>query len=469
MSEPTVFNGKLVMVGFGSIGQAVLPLLFKHLTLTPDRVKILTADPSGYEVAFTLNVTPIIQPLTTENYEEILTNTLNPGDFLLNLSVNVSSICLIELCQHLGVLYLDTCIEPWEGAYHDPKLSVVQRSNYMLREEMLKTKLKFPLGTTAVVAHGANPGMVSHFVKKALLILARDTGMNVSTPSSQEQWADLSYKLGVKSIHIAERDTQDTLVIKKPREFVNTWSIDGFISEGFQPSEIGWGTHEKRIPSDASTHTTGCKAAIYLNRPGFCTKVCTWTPLAGNFHGYVVTHNESISIADFLTIKDVGRVLYRPTVHYAYHPCNDALLSITELVGGNMNDPISKRLLKDEITHGVDELGVLLMGHSRGAFWFGSQLSIEEARATVPYNNATSLQVAAGVIAGIVMAVRHPQLGVVEAEELDFEEVMEIANPYLGAVVGEYSDWNPLRGRNILFTEDVDHSDPWQFQNFRVS
>jgi homospermidine synthase len=40
--------------------------------------------------------------------------------------------------------------------------------------------------------------------------------------------------------------------------------------------------------------------------------------------------------------------------------------------------------------------------------------------------------------------------------------------PYLGPVVGEYTDWNPLVGRGSLFPEDLDKSDAWQFKNVLV-
>src|SRR5690606_34181105 len=105
---------------------------------------------------------------------------------------------------------------------------------------------------------------------------------------------------------------------------------------------------------------------------------------------------------------------YRPTVHYAYHPCDDAVLSLHELAGKNWMMQSNKRLMMNEIAQGIDELGVLLMGHARGAYWFGSRLSIDEARALVPYNNATSLQVTTAVLAGMIWAMENPRAGVVE-------------------------------------------------------
>ena len=78
------------------------------------------------------------------------------------------------------------------------------------------------------------------------------------------------------------------------------------------------------------------------------------------------------------------------------------------------------------------------------------------------------LQVAAGVLGAVVWAMRNPDAGIVEPEELDFQRVLEVADPYLGPIAGVYSDWTPLQGRHYPFPEDLDDDDPWQFKNIRV-
>jgi homospermidine synthase len=244
--------------------------------------------------------------------------------------------------------------------------------------------------------------------------------------------------------------------------------VDGFVSEGQQPSELGWGTHEKALPPQGRRHEFGCQSAIYLMQPGAGTRVRTWTPKAQSFHGFLITHGEAISIADFLTHREGDRAVYRPTVHYAYHPCDDAVLSVHEFAGRNWRLQDSKRLLGAEITEGIDELGVLLAGHRKNAYWYGSQLSIQEARQLVPYNSATSLQVCVAVLSGVIWAMENPQKGIVEPDEMDFRRNLEICMPYLGPVVGAYSDWTPLFDRGRLFPEDLDTSDPWQFKNVIV-
>ena len=462
------FPSRLVIVGFGSIGQGVLPLLLRHLEIGAERITIITAEPRGHDVAAEYGIRFIETALTRSNYRALLEPQLGKDDFLLNVSVDVSSVALIELCQERGALYLDTCIEPWPGGYTDPSLPPSARSNYALRESALALRSRYPRGPTAVLTHGANPGLVSHFVKQALIDLARNAGLNGGAPRTRADWARLAETLGVKVIHIAERDTQVSTTPKEPGEFVNTWSIDGFVSEGSQPAELGWGTHERHFPTDGRRHDFGSGAAIYLLRPGAVTRVRSWTPLEGPYHGFLITHGESISIADYLTAWDSGTVRHRPTCHYAYHPCDDAVLSLHEFAGKNFQLQQRKRLMMEEITEGIDELGVLLMGQANGVYWFGSRLSIAQARRVAPHNNATSLQVTAAVLGGMIWAIERPRQGIVEPEEMDFARVLQIARPYLGDVVGVHGDWNPLDGRERLFPEDLDRDDPWQFKNIRV-
>jgi homospermidine synthase len=462
------FAGKIVFVGFGSIGQGVLPLILRHIGTSSDRITIVTAENSGRTEAEQFGVKFVKTALTQENYRQVLEPLLNAGDFLLNLSVDVSSVALIQLARERGALYLDTCIEPWAGGYTDPTATVDTRSNYTMRLQALALRGGAAKTPTAVLTHGANPGLVSHLVKQALLNIAKDTGVDAGAPSSRDSWAKLAQTLGIKVIHIAERDTQVTNVPKAANEFVNTWSVDGFVSEGAQPAELGWGTHEKHFPPDGARHKVGSGCAIYLNRPGAATRVRTWTPQAGHFHGFLITHSEAISLADYYTVMDGERVAYRPTTHYAYHPSDNAVLSVHEFAGNNWHLQDHKRIMLNEITAGIDELGVLLAGHKKNAYWYGSQLSIEEARKLAPYNSATSLQVTAAALSGMIWAMENPNRGIVEPDDMEFKRPLEICMPYLGTVVGKYTDWTPLHQRGELFAEDLDTADPWQFKNIRV-
>ncbi len=464
------FSNQIIMLGCGFIGTGVLPLIFRHIDIKPEQLVVITADDRGKEIADYYGVTFLIRPLNPENCIEILNSVIHPGDFLLNLASDIESYDIIDFCCQNAVLYLDTCIDSWLGESTNIELSVSQRTLYTLREKVLALREKWtPSGPTAVLAHGANPGIVSHLIKKALLNIASDDGKLCNIPKTQEEWALLSQSLDIKVIHIAERDTQIAHLRKMPNEFVNTWSIDGLIGEGLQPAELGWGSHEMYFPHDAGQHHFGSQTAIFIEKPGLAVKIRTWLPIAGPQIGFLITHNESISIANYLSIGTGHHPQYRPTVYYVYHPCDDAILSIHELQENNWLPQERSRAITEDIVSGTDELGVLLMRGHNEVYWYGSRLDIHQARQIAPFNSATSLQVAGGVISGMIWAIHHPNRGIVEAEDMDFAEVLEIAEPYWGGLVGEYNHWNPLMNHCHLFPADIDFTSPWQFKNFRVS
>jgi len=466
------FDGPIVMIGFGSIGKGTLPLLERHIAFDRKKFAVIAPDDEDRRLLDERKLRFIHVALTKVNYRDILTPLLTAGPgrgMIVNLSVETSSVELIEFAKDIDAFYIDTVVEPWPGLYTDPHLSVSARSNYALREDMLALRRRRPGGITAVSCCGANPGMVSWFVKQALLDVAADVGVAFEEPQSRDDWARLMQRAGVKGIHIAERDTQRARNPKPRTMFVNTWSVEGFCSEGLQPSELGWGTHEKGMPNNAYRHDFGCDAAIYLTQPGAGTRVRSWTPTAQGQHAFMITHNESISIADYFTLRENGKVLYRPTCHYAYHPCDDAVLSVHEMAGAGWQQQKEWKILDErDIVDGIDELGVLLYGHAKNAYWYGSQLSIEETRQLAPYQNATGLQVTSAVLAGVVWMLENPDRGIVEADEMDFRRCLEIQRPYLGPIIGRYTDWTPLDHRGELFPETLDRDDPWQFSNVMV-
>src|SRR5260370_30174536 len=188
-----------------------------------------------------------------------------------------------------------------------------------------------------------------------------------------------------------------------------------------QQAEHGWGTHETWMPDNGRAHTEGCGAAIYLLQPGANPRVRSWCPTPGAQYGFLVTHNESISIADYFTVRDGQRVVYRPTCHYAYHPANDAVLSLHEMFGATSKmQPKWHILGENEIEDGIDELGVLLYGHGKNAYWYGSQLSIQETREVAPYQNAPCMHGTSAGLARVGWAPGNSPTRIVEGAELGF-------------------------------------------------
>ncbi len=458
-------DGPIVMIGFGSIGRGTLPLIERHFDYDAKKMVVIEPQHSAHTFLNQRGIRHIEQAITRDNYRKVLGGLFEHGKgFCVNLSVDTSSLDLMRFCREMEVPYIDTVVEPWEGFYFETPDNA-DRTNYALRQKVRDEKAANPGGTTAVSCCGANPGMVSWFVKEALLTLAKDTGRNATPPASREGWAKLMQGLGVKGVHIAERDTQARRQPKPRGVFVNTWSVEGFIAEGFQPAELGWGTHETWFPENGHRYDTGCQAAIWMERPGAITRVHSWCPTPGPQFGFLVTHNEAVSISDYYTVGPAGSPEYRPTCHYAYHPSDDAVLSLHECFGAGRAQDKHHILDEHEIVEGIDELGVLIYGHEKNALWYGSRLSMEETRDLAPYQNATGLQVSSAVLAGMVWALENPKAGIVETDEMDHARCLEVQRPYLGPVEAHYTDWTPLADRWDQFPEDIDESDPWQFRN----
>ncbi len=411
--------------------------------------------------------------LLPENLERVLDEYAGAGDLVINLTAGVDAISIMDWCQRAGALYVDTSLEPWAAKYADISVPMWARTHYESHERTRAfARSRWAAdGPTCVVTHGANPGIVNHFVKQALLDVAAAGGNECDVPTDQAGWAALARATGTKVIHIAERDTQRSSIPKRPNEFVNTWSVLGYWGEAYYPAELGWGTHEKHLPPGGQHYIYGPGNCIYLQQPGGETVVRSWVPKGGPTYGFVISHSESVTLSHYFTAYEDGRPVYRPTVHYAYHPSADAIVSLRELMMRNWEPPTDIRIMQDDIVDGIDELGVLLLGHGvgGGAYWLGSQLSIQESRSIIPGQNATALQVCAGVISAAVWATRNPRRGYCEPESLPHAEILAIAAPYLGPVTGVFSDWTPLANRSTMFPEPwLDHDDPWQFSNFQV-
>ena len=167
-------------------------------------------------------------------------------------------------------------------------------------------------------------------------------------------------------------------------------------------------------------------------------------------------------------MRDGDHVRYRPTCHYAYHPCDDAVLSLHELAGKNWQLQTRKRLIVDEITDGIDELGVLLMGQPKGRLLVRLAPLDRRGAAGGAAQQRDLTAGDRGGLAGMIWAIENPRRGIVEPDEMDYARILEIAGPYLGDMVGVWGDWTPLQDRERLFPEDLDRDDPWQFKNIRV-
>jgi homospermidine synthase len=478
--------GRVVMLGCGSVAQCLLPLLLDHFHFDPASVTVLESRDSADRIADSIARGVHYQQfeITPENLVATLEAHLGDGDLLIDLAWNIGLDDLLDWCRDHNVRYLNTSVEVWDP-YLNPATTTPQERTLYWRHMALRRQIArwgSNDGPSAVVEHGANPGLVSHFTKQALVEIAEAVLVDghlserhdrIREALATQRYNELAMLLDVKAIHIAERDTQITDRPKQVGEFVNTWSVDGFYEEGVAPAELGWGTHEKRLPRLGLTHSgEGPLNQICFAQMAHKTLVRSTVP-SGQIMGMVIRHGEAFTICDHLTVWEGDQALYRPTVHYAYCPTDAAWASFVELEGDQYVYPENQRIMNDEIVSGRDELGVLLMGHPYKSWWTGMRTSIEEARAVAPHQSATTIQVAASILGAVDWMLRAPREGVRVPDELPWRDVLGVAGPYVGTTWSGPLDWDPVSTHADWFDayagRVLDREDPWQFTNFLIT
>jgi len=477
-----LFKNKVLIIGYGSVARCVLPILLKHVSIPCKNITVIDFTDKRKELSCWIRrgVNFSQAKITPINISQILSEHVSPGGMIIDLSWNIDCIEILNWCHDNKVLYINTSVEQWDPYADIHSKNPFQKSLYYRQKEIQKmtSRWKSP-ATTAVLDHGANPGLISHFTKKGLADIAQKLlNENNLLPKMKRKireclkakiFSHLARELGVKVIHISEHDTQITDRPKKYNEFVGTWSIEGLREEGIAPAEMGWGTHETEIPLFSTFPPSNSKSQIFLSQMGMNTWVRSWVPNE-EIIGMVIRHAEAISISDHLTVREKGKVVYCPTVHYAYMPCNETIASLYELRCRNYDLQKKLRIMNDEITEGDDILGALIMGHRYSSWWTGSVLNIHESRKLVPHQNATTIQVAIGAVSAIVWMLENPQKGVCMPDDLPYEYILDIAKPYLGQLVSVPSDWTPLKNYQIFFKENpnlcLDKKNVWSFNNF---
>ncbi len=469
------------MIGFGGVAGCTLPLLLRHLEISPSRILVIDF----------LDKTEVLHPwieqgltfiqkqITRENLNAVLQTYVSTGDLLVDLSTYINSMEVLNWCHDQGVMYINTSLEIWDLDELSNK-SFTELTLYARHMELRKNeKLWFDTkGSTAVLDHGANPGLVSHFAKiglediaeKILRTKPQDPRRKLLEKFlNEDNFPGLAEITGTKVIHISERDTQVIHSPKKPNEFVNTWSVEGLAEEAIAPAELGWGTHEKNLPKNAASHIHGPQNQICLTQMGLDTWVRSWVP-SGEIIGMVIRHGEAFSLSDYLTVWDNYKARYRPSVYYAYCPADYAINSVHEYKMRRFNLQPTQRLVKEEIIEGYDELGILLMGHDFNSWWVGSILDIHQARKLLPGENATLVQVAISVVSAILWMIKNPNRGVNLPESLPHKEIMKTAKPYLGKFVSRSVNWTPLTYKNPKYTDfaepERNNENLWEFRNF---
>ena len=104
------FNGKLLIIGCGSVSQCAVPLVLELIELPPQNITIMDFLDNRARVKNSLakGVRYVIDRVTRENYTQLLAKYAGPGDMIMDLAWNFECRAILvvpgqpsALCQYL--------------------------------------------------------------------------------------------------------------------------------------------------------------------------------------------------------------------------------------------------------------------------------------------------------------------------------------------------------------------------------
>lgn len=470
-------NCKIYIIGFGSIGRPLLWLLLnmtnieqKNITVIEMRDRNNFADQFD-KVNFLFNL-----KFNQTNYKLILKD-LQKNDIIIDCGYDIDTESIINLCNQVGASHINSCIQEWnnEDSYYKNNNSL-----YNLHKKLEKTNNQIRnKNFNCIVSMGCNPGNVSLWVKQGIYKIAES--INIKKKYKENEINKLAQKLDIHVIHVSEKDTQIVKEPKKVNEYCNTWSgtRESYYGEALSYVEVSWGTHEKNIRDEfvEDDITYVDKNFLILNKIGAYTYAQSWIPYVNKYIGNVICHDESYTIGKNLSVLDkTNNIIYKPSVYYVYHPCNEATNSMYELKERNEKYQDKFRLLTDEIITGRDLLGLTYYLGNKKVYWIGSTLGIDETRELFNHKldsiiNATILQVVAGYITGIFylhdLSLDNKKIGLIVPDKIPLE-YMKYQLPFLGDFLFIEKDNYKLTLIENNINSGIGKTTKWNFENFIV-
>lgn len=451
-NENTIF-----IIGCGAVAQCSIPLIIKHVQKNPANIVVIDCldKKSCMQDYIKQGIRYEVQEVTEYNYSDVLKQYLKPDDICIDLANAIDTCDVLAWCQKHRVRYVNTCLNVWPSKKPASAANIQQHILQMIEKNNAAQ-------STAILAHGANPGLISSFAKQALVDYAYhflqqkkelSCEKELEKALTNQDFKQLAFLQNIQVIHVSEKDTQAIPVVKKPNHFLNTWSVVEFIDEFISNVEFSWGTHEIHVP----LHAIITDHNIVIKKRALTYMAKSWLP-DEEFVGFVVPHDEAFTIADFLTIKENNKVIYRPTCCFVYSPCRAAQESLAELIQRDLERQHIQKVITGVIQEGKETMGSLLLSNTYNGWWTGSILSAQETNELVPHQNATVLQVAAGVLAALEYILCHPHQGILFPEDLNHQKILQTAQPYLGTMTSKPVSWKPSDNGELLFKYFAQHS-----------
>ena len=459
------FEGNIVQFGFGAVGKSFYEKVSKEIKFNENKYYIITRDKTEFEAYVNMGgmvANFITEDVNKENFSQIFEKYLSSGDLLIDFADTVGTKDICEWCANKNIMYINTGEADWPENWY----SILKENQ---KKNLLKEKYKNQDNVNnapIVLQHGNNPGLVSHFVKAGLGYIVNTQfkkSKELKALIKENKFNELAYKLGLKEIHINDIDLQEINEQWRKDTLLNTWCIDSFFFEMLSESTIDFGTSENIDFRDKCKFIDEEAGFLELKKLAVEQKCKTYYP-NGKFEGFLVPHEETITIANSLEVKENGKLVYRPTVLFLYFPCDMAKKYFSNAKVNSYPEPDPSKPLdtdgkdgdtiirgyiypknaeivyKEKITKGTEYVGALLMGENFSPVWVGNRVDLSylyKDKKTSYWQTPTITPVAMSALAATCWMIKNKTKGGIYFPDdiKDYKYILKLAEKYISKTI----------------------------------
>lgn len=481
------FDGKIVQFGFGAVGKSFFEKIKKEIKFNENKYFVITRDKDEFQAFVNLDGMVenfIVAEVTKDNFKEVFEKYLEDGDLLIDFADTVGTKDILKWCIEKNIMYLNTGEADWpENWYSIFNENQIKRK---IQEEYNKQDKKYPI----VLQHGNNPGLVSHFVKAGIEYIVNNQyrwNKKYKQLLKENKFNELAYELKIKMIHVNDIDLQAVNQEYKDDTLYSTWCIDSFFFEMLSEATLNIGTHENVNYENECRYLDKEKGFLEFKKMAADTKCRTYYP-NGEFEGFLVPHEETITIAQGLEFKNNNDVIYRPSVMFLYSPCEYAknYFKNSKLNNypnpdpdkpqdsENTNEPIIVRgykypnnaeiVYQENINSGTEYVGVLLLGDNFNPVWVGNRIEpkfLYKNKKDSYWQTPTITPVAMSALAAVSWMLKNKESGGIyfPDEIIDYKYILKIAEKYISKTIYKTFDKNTIKENLKIDFSDIQAKD----------
>lgn len=459
------FDGRIVQFGFGAVGKSFYEKITKEIKFDENKYYVITMDKFEFDAYINLGgmVSNFIEKeVTRDNFAQVFGEYLDSGDLLIDFADTVGTKDICEWCANRNIMYINTGEADWPDHWYCIFEENQAKKAIKEKHEKSVTTNQYPI----VLQHGNNPGLVSHFVKAGIEYIVnsqfkKDKQLKELVKSGK--FNEAARLLGIRMIHVNDIDLQEVKDDYSDNILFSTWCTDSFWFEMLSEATVNIGTHELVDFEKECNFVDSEKGFLEFRKLAADKKCRTYYP-GGEFEGYLVPHEETITIAKSLEVIESGEVAYRPTVMFIYSPCIYATNYFNNAKVNNYPDPDPGKpidcendngrtiirgyvypnnfeiVYQEKIASGTEYVGVLIMGDNFEPVWVGNRVEtsfLYKNKKDSYWQTPTITPVAMSALAAVCWMLKNKDKGGIYFPDdiPDYKSIIKMAEKYISKTI----------------------------------